>query len=146
MNRGETTITVRCTATYTRKTMYLHMPGAAAPFAVQQNQCRPDQPDDPGFPMLTNGPWYAQNPNYQQVGVRYGVNNAKRSDWFEPDRITFEDGNSTRKAIDDGLKEHFSFVRCGDDSCSKEIGQLGIESTILIAPPAATPVAVKDAV
>jgi len=141
INRGRTTITVRCTATYTRKTFHLDVPGAAPPFAVDQNDCRPAQPDDPGFALLTTDPWYAlpAHDQYTQYTPRYFNNHARRDIWFDPETIVFDDGNSTRKATDEELRDQYGFIRCSDDSCSKEMEDLGIESAVHVAPSASLP-------
>ncbi|RMZ84791.1 hypothetical protein DV737_g979, partial [Chaetothyriales sp. CBS 132003] len=134
------TIYVRCTVSFSRNTFRMNFPGLAPPYAVVDNNCRPQNPDDPGFALLTNDDWYAQNPNFQQYTARYGNNHAKRNlEWFDPEDVVLDDGNSTRKATDEELRDQLGFYRCSDPTCSQELEELGLASIATIGPPRTTP-------
>lgn len=119
----------------------MNFPGLAPPYQVVQNDCRPQQPDDPGFALLTNDAWYVANPQYAGNTARYGNDHAKRGEqWFNPEEIVVVDVNTTRKATELELKEQLGLRKCADNSCAKEMEELGIESAQVVAPPVATPV------
>lgn len=114
-----------------------------APYAVEQNSCRPPNPDDPGFAMLTDDPWYTANPNYKRYTAMYANKPpSQKREWFDPDEVVFNEGNSTRKATDEELANEFGFVRCADEECSRELEELGIQSAVTISPPRSSPVPV----
>jgi len=124
----------------------MDFPGVAAPYSVVQNDCRPNQPDDPGFALLTQDAWYIANPQYAGMSAQYGNDHAKRSQqWFNPEEIVVVDVNTTRKATEQELKDELGLRKCSDTSCAKEMKELGIESAQVFAPPVATPVVASTA-
>lgn len=62
---------------------------------------------------------------------------------FDPDDVVYMDGNSTRKATEDELREVFGFHKCADDDCSAEKNALGIESAVIRGYPKTTPAKVQ---
>ena len=130
---------------------------------LTQNPCYPlTLVNDPGYALLWEDEWYDDQPlavhrfaiNSYGKPPAFQVTQGKQSregywrrrnldgDHFNPSEIVFNDGNSTRKATDEELFEHFNFIRCTDETCASEREALGIESAVIVATPRATPIEV----
>lgn len=118
----------------------MNFPGVSPPdYLIDQNDCRPANPDDPGFALLTTDAWYAAHPNNQQYTARYSNNHAKRGEWFDPDQIVYDDGNSTRRPTEEELEAHFGLRKCATSDCAAEMEELGLASARVMAPPFSKP-------
>lgn len=58
---------------------------------------------------------------------------------FDPHDIIWVDGNTTRKATDEELRDVFGFHKCSDADCSAEKSVMGIESIITLGVPKTSP-------
>jgi len=149
----------RVTKVITRPVLTLAFEGmpAFADDGITDNPCWPSTLiNDPGFALLLEDPWYNFRPNYRALGRRSyaappgafytqgkvnrpGYNKKRDSisvnDNVDPDDIVVNEGNSTRKATDEELLEHFGYLRCSDKDCSAEKEALGMESVIIRGPP-----------
>lgn len=129
--------------------------GAGDADGLTANPCWPSSLiQDPGFALLTNDAWYDTQPALKALVAQhlylnppdaaYTSGKIYRSHWnkrdeivipplddFDPDDLIWVEGNSTRKATDEELREQFGFHRCADAECSAEKEALGIESAIV---------------
>jgi hypothetical protein len=134
---------------------FKNMP-AQADDGIPSNQCLPSITADAGFALFTDDAWYGAAPHINPKKTDYAskiipaallvnagaiprpagpykrdvdlAGHARHDDLFEdPDRIFVDDGNSTRKALDEELWEHLGLKRCQDKACSNEKEMLNIE-------------------
>jgi hypothetical protein len=146
---------------------FISMPTNTAPgdtYGLRQNMCwpRPIAPDDPGFALLTDDPYYSSSPGilaastvklYAKKPGAARIASAKSlisawstvtalpRRWFDPTAVELNDagllvdsGNVTRRVTDDEIEENMLFVECADVTCEREKEQLGeqAESVIFI--------------
>ena len=89
--------------------------------------------------MLTNDPWYNDNPSKKKYRAQYAAaplpnilagkipTNLRRRGQYDPDDIIIDTGNSSRKATDNELLEQYGLLRCEGD-CQWELKDLGYAS------------------
>lgn len=121
-------------------------------YGITANPCWPSSLiNDPGWALRTDDAWYTVDNRASKsviAGGLYALSPAaaytagkiNRLHWnrrdvglddLDPDGIIFVDSNSTRRATDDELKDHFGFQKCIDEDCSVEKQALGIESALV---------------
>ena len=120
---------------------------------LSQNPCYPlTLVNDPGFALLWEDDWYDNQPlaraqptnaYAQPPGLQVTQGKQSLAGHFKrrevegiapgPGDIVFDDGNSTRKAMDKELFEEFNFIRCADKDCQSEREALGIDSAAIVA-------------
>ncbi|KAK4555185.1 hypothetical protein LTR86_007481 [Recurvomyces mirabilis] len=161
VNANRRTIIETMDLTITLSTLELGFLGTAAypDYGIVQNPCWPSTVvNDPGFALLTDNPQYGasthlyeDDPPVAATQGKYRAGYQKRdadilsqygraasgsgipasAKPFRPDSILLDDGNSTRRATEGDLAEHFNLRRCTTPDCRDEIAQHDVEAVLL---------------
>lgn len=124
--RVETTYT-KYRAVFTRLRFSLDFAALDSPAddGIPSNPCIPTVQGvvHPGFQLALTDEWFLTNLAEGAYAANYANVPAKR-DWIEGRGLVMIDGNSSRIATPEELRQEFGFDSCSDDSCSRELKAL----------------------
>lgn len=96
-------------------------------YGVADNDCVPTfgGSKHPGYALFNNDEWFDSHPAEAALRDTYPGGPAGRTKrWVEGVGLVVAEGNSTRAATADELKEELPFDSCADESCSREMEAL----------------------
>jgi chitinase len=142
----ETTYT-KYRAVFTRSRFTLNFAGLDSPAddGITSNPCIPTVQGvvHPGFQLAIGDEWFRTNAAELAYTSNYASSPTKR-DWIEGRGLVMIDGNSSRVATPEELRQEFGFDSCSDDSCSRELKALravsdAVKEDFSLPPPPAPP-------
>ena len=97
----------------------------------------------PGFQLANTDEWFGTHAAELAYTSNYASSPTKR-DWIEGRGLVMINGNSSRVATPEELRQEFGFDSCSDDSCSRELKALravsdAVKEDFSLPPPPAPP-------
>lgn len=129
VGRRATTTWTKVRAVYTRQrfTMGFGVLAVPADDGIPDNPCAPTfmGAKHPGYALLNEDQWFNNNQAEAQLTALYASPpTRKKRDWIDDRGLVIIEGNSSRVATPEELRQEYGFESCSDDICSREIAAM----------------------